>query len=318
MLLILSQEYDPHADLVVQELQKRKAHFVRLNAEDLFDNIVGTFRLSSSVEKFELLIASDDRLDLRNFSMVYQRGFSVEHLRPYEDDALNRFFRDEALAFMNGLLFATNIRWFNHPFAVEHAAHKLHQLMKAQHLGFEVPETCVSNSAHEVQEFAHRHGMIIQKVLNRSRLRDDKATATLSYTRILSPSNLMEEARIAVLPSIYQSYIQKKQEVRITVVGESVVAVAIGSVDGEKRVDWRKGDLTKVPHVIHKLPLSVEKMCLQLVTGFGLRYGAIDMIITPDDHYVFLELNPEGLWGWLEILSEAKITNLLVDELLKT
>lgn len=317
MLLILSQEYDPHTDLVVQELQKRKQYFVRLNAEDFFNNVIGTFLLSPSIKKYEVLMTPDCRWDFSNVSMVYQRGFSVEHLKPYEDDALNRFFKDETLAFINGLLFAADIPWFNHPFAVERAAHKLHQLIKAQHLGFEIPETCVSNNVHEVHEFAQRHRTIIQKVLNRSRLRDDKSTATLSYTRMLSPNDLVEEARIAVLPSIYQPYIQKKQEVRVTVVGNSVVAVAIGSPDGEKRVDWRKGDLTKVPHSIHTLPPSIEKMCTQLVSDFGLRYGAIDMVITPDDHYVFLELNPEGLWGWLEILSEAKITNLIVDELLK-
>jgi glutathione synthase/RimK-type ligase-like ATP-grasp enzyme len=32
----------------------------------------------------------------------------------------------------------------------------------------------------------------------------------------------------------------------------------------------------------------------------GLVYGAIDLILTPDGEYVFLEVNPSGEWGMLE------------------
>ena len=32
----------------------------------------------------------------------------------------------------------------------------------------------------------------------------------------------------------------------------------------------------------------------------GLRFGAIDMIVTPAGGHVFLEINPTGEWGMLE------------------
>ena len=32
----------------------------------------------------------------------------------------------------------------------------------------------------------------------------------------------------------------------------------------------------------------------------GLRYGCIDMIITPNNEYVFLEINPNGQWRFVE------------------
>jgi D-alanine-D-alanine ligase-like ATP-grasp enzyme len=34
---------------------------------------------------------------------------------------------------------------------------------------------------------------------------------------------------------------------------------------------------------------------------FGLNYGAIDMIVTPDERYIFLEINPVGEFFWLEL-----------------
>jgi glutathione synthase/RimK-type ligase-like ATP-grasp enzyme len=33
---------------------------------------------------------------------------------------------------------------------------------------------------------------------------------------------------------------------------------------------------------------------------FSLNYGAIDIILTPDNRHVFLELNPSGEFFWLE------------------
>jgi hypothetical protein len=34
--------------------------------------------------------------------------------------------------------------------------------------------------------------------------------------------------------------------------------------------------------------------------SFGLNFASLDMIVTPDGEFVFLELNPNGQWLWLE------------------
>jgi glutathione synthase/RimK-type ligase-like ATP-grasp enzyme len=31
-----------------------------------------------------------------------------------------------------------------------------------------------------------------------------------------------------------------------------------------------------------------------------LKFGAIDLILTPAGEYVFLEVNPNGQWAWLD------------------
>ncbi len=43
---------------------------------------------------------------------------------------------------------------------------------------------------------------------------------------------------------------------------------------------------------------EVAQRCLDLVTGYGLVSGSIDLILTPAGEYVFLELNVHGEWGW--------------------
>ena len=40
------------------------------------------------------------------------------------------------------------------------------------------------------------------------------------------------------------------------------------------------------------------------------------MILTPKNEYVFLELNPQGLWLWLEKLTGIDVTSTLANELI--
>lgn len=35
--------------------------------------------------------------------------------------------------------------------------------------------------------------------------------------------------------------------------------------------------------------------------SYGLRFGAIDMLRTTASEYVFLEVNPNGQWAWLDM-----------------
>ncbi len=49
-----------------------------------------------------------------------------------------------------------------------------------------------------------------------------------------------------------------------------------------------------------ELPKSVEEMCFGLLSRLGLRYGCIDIIVSPDGEYHFLEINPNGQWGFVE------------------
>jgi glutathione synthase/RimK-type ligase-like ATP-grasp enzyme len=45
----------------------------------------------------------------------------------------------------------------------------------------------------------------------------------------------------------------------------------------------------------------------------GLSFGALDFVLTPDGRYVFLEINPNGQWMWLDDKLGFGITNAVVD-----
>jgi len=49
------------------------------------------------------------------------------------------------------------------------------------------------------------------------------------------------------------------------------------------------------------------------VARLGLCYGAIDMILTPDGRYVFIELSPNGQYLWIEHETGLPISDAICD-----
>jgi glutathione synthase/RimK-type ligase-like ATP-grasp enzyme len=43
----------------------------------------------------------------------------------------------------------------------------------------------------------------------------------------------------------------------------------------------------------------------------GLRFGAIDFILTPEGRYIFLEINPNGEWSWIDAAADLPITETI-------
>ena len=81
------------------------------------------------------------------------------------------------------------------------------------------------------------------------------------------------------------------------------------------RHDWRHYDLDATAYSAHHLPADVEAACLRLLDYFGLRYGAIDLVLTPEGEYVFLELNPVGQWAFIQDLTGMPIAQALAEDL---
>ena len=109
-------------------------------------------------------------------------------------------------------------------------------------------------------------------------------------------------------PIILQEYIEKDFELRITIVGNKTFACAIHSQKSKKTSeDWRRYDIDNTPHEIFDLPRDINDKLVSLVKHLGLVFGCIDMIVTPKGEFVFLEINPNGQWLWIERLTGMPI-----------
>ena len=193
---------------------------------------------------------------------------------------------------------------------------KLHQLTLAAQLGFEIPPTLITNDPRELMAFyrAQDGRCIVKHVthvsMEQSRLLQDY----FSFTEPLSIRDLAAVESVRHCLTQVQGYVPKKLELRVTVVGERVFAAEIHSQQSaHSKHDYRRYDFVNAPIREHALPAVVRDRCLAVARAMGLRYGAFDLILTPDDRYVFLEINPGGEYHWIEVHTGLPITDSICE-----
>lgn len=97
-------------------------------------------------------------------------------------------------------------------------------------------------------------------------------------------------------------------------VGSRVFSTRIGL--SETTLDWRTAK-TGVSFNSCDLPVDVRNRCQQYVARSGLSFGAIDLVESNGNFY-FLEINPNGEWGWLERPHGMPISSAICDLLLES
>lgn len=207
--------------------------------------------------------------------------------------------------------------WLNAPDRNHQAQKKLGQLLVARELGFSIPETIVSSDWQyiERQLLTDDRTMVVKMI--HGVVSDNDALKVL-YTTPLDKVKLDEiRGNTVPFPGIYQPFLDKAREWRVTVVGDNVFSAAIYTTKDAKD-DWRKHQASCAVQFKHEfLPAPIEEGCVQYIGRMGLKFGAFDFIETSDGEVVFLECNPNGQFSWLEDQLGFPISHTIADELIK-
>lgn len=315
MILIVTNREDITADFVVLELKKRKKIFLRFNTEDFPEKV----KVDISFCKGKLS-GGFKHIDSKSF-ISFSSIKSVWYRRPVLPIFANipkhheKFCMRESLATLSGIWDSLDCFWVSSPRNIYFAENKLAQLRLASEMGLLIPQTVVSNNYDDVQRLSKRcKGDIIIKPV-KAGLLDDKFVVFTNKVRNQDFDYLKQSFP---LPSIYQENIPKELDIRITVIGRQVFATAIHSqINKDSVIDWRRAQDVNLPHYTHTLPEDIKNKCLEIVEKFGLKFGAIDMILGKNGKYYFLEINPNGQWAWIEKRTGYKLTKVLTDMLIK-
>jgi glutathione synthase/RimK-type ligase-like ATP-grasp enzyme len=133
------------------------------------------------------------------------------------------------------------------------------------------------------------------------------------FTSALDENHLNSLYRMKGYPTYFQECLHKESDIRVTVVGEKVFAAKIYSQAlDETKIDWRKGDSIKLNYSVYQLPDRIRELCLSLLNQLHLNFGAIDFVETQDGRLVFLEINPNGQWGWIEKRLDLPISDEII------
>lgn len=111
--------------------------------------------------------------------------------------------------------------------------------------------------------------------------------------------------------SLFQEWVPKRYDARVTVVGKRIFGVAIHASSSDAYLDWRI-DYSSLRYQPVEPPARVSNGIFAYMKHFSLLYGAFDFAVT-DDQWYFLECNANGQFGWIESESGLPITAAVAD-----
>jgi len=186
---------------------------------------------------------------------------------------------------------------------------KLRILKIASACGLKIPSTFISS-------FNEQLANVIKNSITKS------ISEKLSYSdgehlydmfTSLAKEEFLQKKEEEFFPSLIQEKITKQFEIRIFFLGTVFFTIAFFSQEKERTsIDTRRINFSDTIRIIpFKLPKYIkDKLCL-FIKKVKMNTGSIDMIVTPEDQYVFLEVNP---WGYFNL--HIEIGNFPIDYLI--
>lgn len=293
-VLVVTSTDDHTSDLIVSALHHRGARVVRL------DPGAGPVHIAAGLDGLEWRgeVADEHRAArLEDVVGVLWRWPTPPAGHPNILDPARRKWaaREDALG-LHGVLKSLPVRWINHPDTAAAANSKPGQLITARACGLTVPRTLITNSGLTARSWTAKCGEVLYKAFKADGADQDAMVVASPVTAADLPDELG-----AV--SMFQQVIRGRN-VRLTMVGDQAYAAAISDTD---ELDWRpvQDELTYTPIVV---PSDVLDNVRAFMRRYGLEYGAFDFIIAADGRWVFLECNPTGMYGWIEIKTQLPIS----------
>jgi hypothetical protein len=311
VILIVSDATDVHTRLVMGRLAELGVPCARYSLEEMphFSRL-GAWISNDAPPRVRIRRERGD-IDLDDVRTVWCRRITDVYPDPTLSAEDRAFAAKEATVLMFGLASVLGDRFWVNPFvnalATDRGHGKVSQLEVARQLGFAIPKTLATNDPDAAREFLSglTGGAIYKPFVAPTRsvaAEGEPAQWGTIYTNKLDDAALAALDGVAVAPCLFQELVPKRLELRVNVIGERVFATEIHSqVHAEAAIDFRRHyALGETPYAIHELPPALAEQCIALNRKLGLVYGAMDFVLTPDGRYVFLEVNQQGQFLWLE------------------
>lgn len=177
----------------------------------------------------------------------------------------------------------------------------------------------VTNDPEQARKFFESCGeQMIFKAIHHEMLDYENKSFNIQTT-LINQGHLSRLGLVRKQPSLFQEFIDKEYELRVTVVGNAVFPVKIASQEYlETAIDWRNPDfIQKLRYTPIDLPREIHDRCHSMLKTLGLEFGAFDFAVDKKGVCYFLEVNPNGQWYWLEDLTGVLISDAIVATLMK-
>lgn len=203
-----------------------------------------------------------------------------------------------------GLLENHPIRWINPPPVSLAAENKLLQLKRARAHGLAIPRTLVTAQPERFKAFLRREGSLVAKPLCGYSWDYASGETLTAFANLIDAKSAatLSDADIGQCVTIYQELIAKVADIRMLILGQDIFAYKISQDGKEQHLDFRIGFFEE-DHLRYEpidLPSPLKTKLNAFIASLGIDLASADFALTADGEFVFLDLNPNGQWLFLE------------------
>jgi len=299
MIIIFSKNYGENTtDDVINWLyhhKKKNEIIVRINGDDLISK---DFYIDISNCEFNF---DNQRIDNQIVHTIWFRRTFDEDFVNIEPKIFSEFYNNKTLE--NHLLselgtiyrflesFFDNSVWIN---KYSESLNKLKTLKLAEKHGLTIPNTHITNNIEIINQLVKEKNLITKPI-------SDAVTFSDADSHYMMYTSEVREIKNDgyIFPTKVQTKIEKKFELRIFYIDDVFYSMAIFSQNDDKtKVDFRNYNLKKRNrNVPYQLPINIEVRLKKLINELNLKSCSIDMLVSKDGKYYFLEINPVGQFG---------------------
>lgn len=295
-ILIITSSIDCTVDYLIEKYSSR-LEFFRFDVDVL--------------EKYEVSIGNDDFWRVLDkgkneyikkddvFSIYYRKPMFPD-LKEYEE-AYHQMIQSDIYAIIAGIVNSFEGKVLSKPYLLRKAENKVDQLIFAKKNNWLIPKSFIGNKTDSQKDFLQKKSII--KPLTTGKVYNGNVCEIYQTNIFSSP-----ESCIDLTPIYLQEYVEKQYEVRVTIINENFFTIRIDTKD---KVDWRR-DYENHVYSLIDCPVDIRQNCLEMLSYYNLKFGAFDFIVTPNNEWVFLELNPNGQWLWLEKALNVSISKEII------
>ncbi len=299
MILILSVENEASTDDVISWIRHKNINYVRLNPTD----IIGIKSFEISNDKINVALQAGgvyEVIDLETIAAYWYRRGELKlpidkSTSESKEFPLFNYLRSELGVVEDYIDYRLkNLPRINSK--SDNRTNKLVNLHIAASCGLNIPKTWVVNS--DNKSTISKTDELITKAFFNGTFRASKKLTLFGYTERIKPNQITTS-----FPSCVQNELKKSFELRVFYINGDIYTVAIFSQQSQQtKVDFRKYNSTK-PN--RSVPFCLpERECEKIrsfMSAIDINCGSIDMIVSEDNQYYFIEVNPIGQFQQVSI-----------------
>ena len=330
MVLLVSTENDEHGRAVGERLSAMGRRWGRVSAMEVGSGLgyaIDPLAAAFGVSRWCVAVAGEAgavEIGVEEIESIYWRrpirsGEALMESHPCAEELSSA---EGMAAFRQAMACFERSKFpLGHPDAIREADNKLKQLRLAREAGFEVPETRVGNEPGELAAFVARHEFCVVKPLKHGVVFEGtnrSEVATSLWCREFPSAVLLEHLKGAKsVQMLVQQAVKKVEDWRITVLPGRTICCRIDTSrlpNGEP--DWRKRTM-ELTHQIIEVSAAFEGKLRRYLELIDMPAGYFDFAVTAEGMPIFLEMNPNGQWLWMEQLTGYPISEAIAKALVR-